>query len=216
MFKTLLLILLFPSLLFAKTIKVAIIDSGLDNLQGVKLCKSGLIDLTNSSMKSEYFKHGNNITHIIVDNLETEDYCVYHIKAFSDVTKSIADTQAFAIAILLGVDIINYSAGGAGGDIYEEAVVALAVAKGIKVFVAAGNDGHNLDKNCNYFPACYKIAKLNVVGNLRNKTSNYGKIVNIVKDGNNVKSGGVTLTGSSQSTALATREELIKQLKGNK
>ena len=216
MFKIFLFLLLFPCLVNAKTLKIVIIDSGLDNLTGVKLC--GLdanMDFTSTGTKSEFNGHGNNITHIITDGLESYDYCIYHIKVFTAAHNTVGDTRAFAEAILLGADIINYSAGGADSNIYEEAIISLAAAKGIKIFVAAGNEGHNLNSSCDYFPACYNTKGLVIVGN-KHKTSNYGDKVTLIRNGVNVKASGTVMTGSSQATAIATHEEALKRLKGNK
>lgn len=211
--KSLLLILLFPSLLFARTVKVAVIDTGLDNFQGVKLCKDGLIDLTYSNTKSERNKHGNNVTHIITDGLEKLDYCVYHIKVINDdLTLKAKFSQGIALAIEKNVDIINYSAGGPDPEVWEEAIVNLAIIKGIKFIAAAGNDHHNLDVKCDFFPACYDIQGLIVVGN-KHKTSNYGKKVTVIRNGVNVDAGGTIMTGSSQSTAIVTHETLIQLIK---
>jgi len=214
--KLLLLILLFPCLVFSRTIKVAVIDTGLDNLKGVKLCPKGLIDLTDTSMRSEADGHGNNVSHIIVDGLEKEDYCLYHIKAVSPLKNNY--NLALAMAIYHKVDIINYSAGGPTSDVWEEALVTLAIKNGIKLITAVGNHSQDLDKNCNFFPACYvkNTPGLITVAN-NHKSSNYGKkTVTFTRNGVNVAAGGTTLSGSSQATAMVSREILIKLLKENK
>jgi hypothetical protein len=213
----LLILLLFPSILFARTIKVAILDTGLDQMQGVKLCKDGLKDFSNSdNTRSERGGHGNNIHHIIVDGLEKEDFCVYHYKVINDKTAYML--SALVAAIVNKVDIINYSAGGHGDDIWEKALISLALHSGIIVNVAAGNEDTNLDKNCNFFPACYfKLPNFNVVGNLRGHRTNYGgKVVTRWIDGNKINAGGQVMSGSSQSTALLSREILIKLLQEQK
>lgn len=217
MIKTFLLILLFPTLLFARTVKVAIIDSGLDNLKGVKFCPGGLIDLTYTNNKSEWGKHGDNVTHIITDGLETKDYCVYHIKVITDQPGVKAKfTQGIAAAIEKNVDIINYSAGGAEPEIWEESIVNLAITKGIKFITAAGNEHHDLDVKCNFFPACYKVPGMVIVGNLHS-SSNYGKkTITTYRKGVDIKAGGATLTGTSQATAMVTHEMLIQLIRENK
>lgn len=215
--KLLFLIILFPSLLFAKTIKVAVIDTGLDKLKGVKLCPNGNIDLTETNTHSERGQHGNNIVHIISDNLDNVDYCIYSIKVITNnETLKSKFNQGIALAIEKNVDIINYSAGGPESEIWEEAIVYLAVKKGIKFIVAAGNNGHDLDKKCDFFPACYKFPGMTIVGN-KHKSSNYGKnTVNVVRKAVNINAGNVVMTGTSQSCALETRRQLLDMIKNVK
>ncbi len=210
--KTICLILLFPSLIFARTLRIAVIDSGLTEVKGVKLCKEGIIDLTRTNTKSEYYKHGDNITHIISDALGDLDYCIVHIKAFSEHTNYyFASADAFSFALNLNVDIINYSAGGLLYSKLEAKWISLALKKGIKVIVAAGNERIDLDKKCNYYPAC--IQGVALVGNIDNVYSNYGKRVTAWRNGNNIKAGGTTLSGTSQACALYTRDLALKMIK---
>lgn len=215
--KLFLLTLIFPSLVFAKTIKIAVIDSGLDEVQtiGLKLCKDGMQDFTATSMTSEIGGHGNNVSHIIGDGLLLEDYCMYHFKAFSDNKHAkIGVNSAIAMAINMKVDIINYSAGGITSFIWEEAIIELALKRGIIFVAAAGNNSENLDKNCDYFPGCYVGVKM--VGNLKNKLSNYGKVIKIWRNGNCINAGNVTMSGTSQATAIYSRELLLKLIKEQK
>lgn len=218
--KLFVLILLFPSLLFAKTAKIAVIDSGLDDLTNVKLCKDGLQDFTNTNMNSSYRKHGNNITHIITDGLEKKDYCIYHLKYYKDYDLGPLDNEVKAIdfAIKMKVDIINLSLSGPYGYATEFNVINKALAAGIIVVVAAGNDGFNLDEKCLAFPACYPFHndRFIVVSNSRGKTANHGKVAKFSVDGENIRAGNVTMSGSSQSTALVTHSIVKRLLKENK
>ena len=75
----------------AKTIKVAIIDSGVSHIESyVKICPDGLYDLTQMPPKihalpiemSDEIGHGDNVTYIIADNLRDVDYCMYIIKIY--------------------------------------------------------------------------------------------------------------------------------------
>lgn len=216
--KLFLLILLFPCLVFSKTIKIAVIDSGLDDMHNIKLCPNGLKDFTKTNLMSEFSSHGNNISHLIADGLSNEKYCLYHLKAMTELKPngmySIVD--AFKFAIDAKVDIINYSAAGLVFSQSERDVIKAALDAGIIVVNAVGNNAKNLDKSCDIYPACYNLGKLIVVGNTGGNSTNYGRIVKVWINGNNKTAGGVTASGSSQSTALETRKLVEKLLKENK
>ena len=65
--------------------------------------------------------------------------------------------------------LINFSGGGYDYSKREHDAINLAISRGIKVVVAAGNDGRNMDKSCTYFPACLpKSSNLFPVGSLDN------------------------------------------------
>jgi subtilisin family serine protease len=148
--RILIMTLFYPCLVFAD-VKIAVIDSGLSNLDGVKLC-CPVKDLTKTGTQSDFEHHGDNVTHIISDSLK--NYCVYHIKAWGDL-KSVNLADAIFEAIRANVDIINISGGGAGINKLEKAAIDQALSRHIIVIAAAGNDGKSLDKDCYYYPACY-------------------------------------------------------------
>lgn len=197
--KLFIFILLIPCLTFGKQVRIAVIDSGLTMTKGVKLCKPTK-DLTGTGTQSESKHHGDNVTHIISDNLK--NYCVYHIKAWSD-TKQGSMSDAIYEAIRADVDIINISGGGPGQNKLERAAIRQAISRRILVVAAAGNDGKSLDKKCEYFPACYP--EVIAVGNAHS-SSNFGGKIEFVMDGVDVKAGGVTNTGTSQAAAMLTHE----------
>lgn len=217
--KYLLITLLFPTVLSARTIKIAIIDSGLDDVQrvGLNICANGLVDFTNSSMHSDFNGHGNNIAHIIGDKV-TGDYCMYVFKAFSEASGDDPNVSfandAITKAIDLKVDVINYSAGGSETSEREASLVSKALKAGIRFVAAAGNDKHDLDKKCDFFPGC--IPGVTMIGNIKNSVSNYGKIIKEWRNGNHINAGGVTLTGTSQATAIYSHELLIKLIQEQK
>jgi subtilisin family serine protease len=124
--------------------------------------------------------------------------------------------EAFEKALKLNVDIVNFSAGGTGSSIFEWDILKKMSFKNIIVVVSAGNQGLDLDQNCTYYPACYKLSNVVTVGsinsnNKRSTFSNYGKVVTISYYGEKQNYGGLTLTGTSQSTAHITGL-LAKQL----
>lgn len=161
--KKFLFILIFPMICQAKTIKVAIIDTGFDfkstwrnidktGLSRPKLCNGGHIDFTRDEFDSEYLKdnhgHGTHVAGIIAKGLDEIDYCLVIIK-FYDPYKinGIANSvKSFQWAIDQKVDIINYSAGGTEYSDDEKEVVLKALKLGIKIVSASGNEKTRLYK----------------------------------------------------------------------
>lgn len=203
----------------AKTITVAVIDTGVDT-SVPKLCKSGHKNFVNSkkSLGDEH-GHGTHVAGLIVKYAENSDFCIVSLTFYSDKiepSESLENlSKAIQYAIDIKVDFINISGGGAEYSVLEAALIKRALNRGIKVIVAAGNSGSDLDTKCDFFPAC-SDSRLVVVGNLQDvdtltphKKSNYGKLVNRWEVGTNVKSlapGGnvAVMSGTSQAAGIAT------------
>jgi subtilisin family serine protease len=198
---------------FPRKIKVAIIDTGIDQLMmnSSSLCETGHKDFTGAGL-ADHHGHGTHISGIVdqysknfipeptssnKDNLEliASNYCQIIIKFFdspSYKTNALNNTiMAFRWAINQNVDIINYSGGGTTFSKEERDIVVEALNKGIKVVAAAGNEKSNIDK-IKYFPAMYD-KRIFIVGNLVDNysrsiaaSSNYGKSVNSWEVGANV------------------------------
>ena len=235
---------LLASTSLAKTITVAVIDTGIDASSVSKLCKFGHKAFTGrrDDALKDTIGHGTHIAGLIQQHAgEDADYCMVSLKWFDE--KADSDQNLFNLqralryAINIKVDFINISGGGIEPNPTERSLIIEALNKGIKVVVAAGNEGHDLTFSCNYFPACYD-SRLVVVGNLlhqspdkvsrwawvqstmrldsdKNESSNYGAYVNRWEVGTDVVSklpGGITgtMTGTSQATAIATGK-LIKE-----
>jgi len=190
----------------AKPIKVAVLDTGITN-SDVPICQ--FIDLTEDKDGIDYSGHGQNISHIINKEADGIEYCQIIIKVFGKNGKSASIGKAIRTAIYFNVDIINLSFGGSGIDKDEFISINRALDLGIIVVAAAGNDGKSLTDNCYYYPACYDN-RIIVVGN-KAKSSNYGKQVKLVVNGNNVSAGGYKMSGTSQATAIVTGK-LIRAL----
>ena len=215
-----------------KQIVVAVIDTGIRDESLPYLCK----DRVDFSGKGIYdtWSHGTNVAGLIERGANGADYCQMIIK-FTDPLqdKSISALNnirlSFRYAIDHKVDIINYSGGGESPDDEEKKLVIEALDAGITLVVAAGNEHSNLNKKCDYYPACYD-KRIIVVGNLgvngkRAKTSNYeksyklnGKLIKVPKNrvikhfviGTDQEANGIKLTGTSQATAIVTGR-LIKE-----
>lgn len=208
------IICLFGFNVCAKQIRIAVVDSGYNTSNYTfKLCsRVEQYDMTNSSMY-DLIGHGNNVSHIIGDRLKDVDYCIVPIKVFSEkyTPNSFQNViRALRLVNHLDVDIVNLSFTGDTYDFEEKELIMQLINKNIIVVAAAGNESLNLDTVCNVFPICYST-KIIAVGNGFGETrhaisSNYGKYVGYWADGNKVTAGGVTMTGSSQSTAIVTSQ----------
>jgi len=225
-----------------KQIKVAIIDTGIDEMLLSKpvYCNEGHKDFTNTGLNDRH-GHGTHISGIVdqyvkdvifnyklpssrIDNVVV-NYCQIIIK-FYDVKASNQDNlentiKAFKWAISQNVDVINYSGGGNDSSPEEKKVIIEALNKGIKIVAAAGNEHANLSKKP-FYPAMYD-KRIYVVGNLTQDrspatSSNYGNEVTYWEIGTNVLSrlpNGIygIMTGTSQATAVKTGKLIREMLK---
>lgn len=168
-----------------KMFVVAIIDTGIDEelLKTDTFCKEGHKDFTNTGIADRH-GHGTHISglidqyarnYIFSPNKDPKplydiklNYCQIVLKFFNTNDSSVNHLdntrKALRYAIDMKVDMINYSAGGTESDSKERELVIEALNKGIKVVVAAGNEGSDIDKN-KYYPAMYD-SRIYRVGNL--------------------------------------------------
>ncbi len=171
-------------------VKVAIIDSGYDPMvgPGLRLCLDGHYDYTKRSpeigMDTNSNSHGTKIARIVA-KYSGGNYCLIIYKVFNNLTGESSDiADAVHRAHINGARIINLSMNTWNKNgVNEQERINLLVAGeyGVRIFVAAGNDSANLDKECLAYPACYKGVKMTVVGSSKDiryiNKSNYGKIV---------------------------------------
>ena len=188
----------------AKTVRVAVIDTGLgmDLLSTKMVCPTGSHNFVNGTdVPADSHGHGTHISGLIdqyakniiikrsdADNdkkllLKTKaNYCQVILKYYdpeSAGTTNLANTiAAFKWATKLGVDYINYSGGGAEYSQEEYLAVEDALNHGIHIIAAGGNERDDADVN-HYYPAYYD-KRIVVVGNIdqygkRNSSSNWGK-----------------------------------------
>jgi subtilisin family serine protease len=200
------------SLVNAEPIKIAVIDTGFDmkHKDKVKLCDSSLHrDFTNTGLHDNH-GHGTNIAGLIAKHIKV-DYCLVIIKYWTKESSSMNTLHRTILAIdwavLKGVDMINYSGGGIAPNEHERMSVIGALNEGIVFVSAAGNESTNLNKGT-YYPAMYDH-RIVVVGNVNSEgerapSSNYGRPLDLSVVGINKSALGVTLTGTSQSTAIVT------------
>lgn len=219
-----------------KQLIVVVIDSGFgfnDIRDSAHLCRFGHKDFTT---QQEYYNrenqgnvpkdndgHGTHIVGLINKYAQGTkiNYCIIMLK-FWDSDHNYTDngratTSAIKYATSIGAKIINYSGGGKEYNHDEaEAVRAFLNTGGIFI-TSAGNNGANLDIPGNsYYPALVD-PRIIVVGNMNSsnikaKSSNYGKDVRYWEVGEKVESYGMTMSGTSMSTAIKTGK-IIRDLR---
>jgi len=202
-----------------KRVKIAVVDSGvnLDKYPNLKpyICKTGSKDFTggkNPFKDSLIIEHGTNIISILTKDLNPNKYCIVVVKYY-DPKAGYDNMKQYQTALLYAIRFkIKYLNLSVSGDFYDQIeyrALNLAITKGIKVAVAAGNEEKNLDKDCHSFPACYKLTidsdNYVVIGN---KMSNYGKFVKKISY---YKGGTPILAGSSESTAYYLNKWILSE-----
>lgn len=210
-----LILFMFSMSSYGKTIKVAVLDTGfkVKKAKYIKLCGSGHKDFTGQGLEDVH-GHGTNITGLVSQGNKDIDYCVVIVKIFGWLAPLETSIKALNYVRTLDVDIVNLSYGGKVFSYREQQAVLKLLDKGVMVVAAAGNEGDNLDRKCNYFPACYD-KRIHNIGNIGYKT-NYGKKhIDIIIDGNNKTSLGLTMSGTSQSAAIYT-QRMIRKLRKKK
>lgn len=203
-----------------KQIRIGIIDTGYQyDFSGIplKLCNDGHYDFLNrTETVGHTLEHGTRVANIIAENLQNVDYCAVILQVYG--TKDINTDkvgQALLRAIDARVDVVNISLSGRDPLPLEKQALNLALNKGIKVFIASGNMSTNLDKDCTFFPACYRLRGMTVVGALNYETklranySNYGGVVNEYYNGYSVYHNKLD-NGTSYATPRALSNYVLK------
>jgi len=196
-------------------IKVAVLDTGITQKMSRSkyMCKDGVRKTVSDVSVYDDVGHGSHVIAIIAKKLDPTKHCIISIKVMKRFWRKrhefwIYDLVAgLKLAEKLKVDYINMSLGGPEEDPAERIIIKRLRDKGVTITMAAGNDSRNLDKRCDYFPACYLLSGTHIVGNgtsllRRSSMSNYGLVVTDWRDGNNVAAGIWVLSGTSQSSAL--------------
>lgn len=221
-------------------VKIAVIDTGFGYLglgRDVRLCKFGHKDFSGENHQQNYFgtvtplpldvhSHGTNIAGIIDDRLKNTGipYCIVILKYWHEDEKRnmvashdnlVSTVEAIKYSKNIKIDFINYSGGGLATHPIEVAAVKAFIDAGGTFVAAAGNERSDLSKK-SYFPAM-DDPRVVVVGNGTKEnpepSSNYGDRVNEWENGNNVTSNSLTMSGTSQATAIATAKLVISRHK---
>lgn len=228
--KYLILLVLFSVKANAEMVKIAVIDSGFTKLSvpvSAKLCSNGHADTTlgkiiateQPPIDSSGSYHGTNIAHIISESIPLEyvdRFCIVVIRAWPPKANG-PSALAIKHARKLGVKIINYSGGGKPKSKRETREIEKALDAGIEFVAAAGNNGLTLgeapskkekEKYTTFYPAMAD-PRVTVVGSVNNigeisTFSNRSDIVDVYEKGEEISGAGISLTGTSQATAVAS------------
>lgn len=210
-------------------IKIAVIDTGIRNLSEIMpfLCKMGHQNFVDPT-KAPFDEHGHGtvVSWLIIRNLDPNKYCIVIYKYTSGLRRNSNSLQnsiiAIRAAVNFGVRYINYSSTGYGYNAEEVAMYKIVLAHNIRVIVAAGNNGINLNSKCVIFPACAPLKHPNfyVIGNCNNghyhPTSNYGGPVKICRNGEQQGPSNLQMSGTSMSTAIFTNELILREALADK
>lgn len=202
----------------AKTIKIAIIDTGIDlNNKEFKLCINESKDFTESKEGiQDAHGHGTHVASLIQEYAGNGDYCLvilkYYLEKATGAENLKRSNEAFIYAFKLKVDYINYSGGGPEPSDLERKLIKNNPKT--TIIAAMGNDRSNLDLYCDYYPTCYNYKNVIRVGNIdirgrRAPSSNRYSKADYWAWGWNVKAKSignrlVYMTGTSQATAKVT------------
>lgn len=204
-----LLIIMFCCIqLNAKTIRIAVIDTGLQSkyINKAHLCPNKSTSFTNTKVFTDKNGHGTNVVGLINKNIRNKDYCIIIIKYYNEYNPELNIKnfiKALKYTLTIKPDILNLSLGGTGVIPQEKKLIYKLLDKGIIINAAAGNTQTNLNKSCSFYPACYD-KRINVVSSRDFIEANRGKIVDVYINGKNKEAFGITLTGTSQATAIYT------------
>ena len=228
----LILTLLSTSLVHAETLRVAIIDTGLDlndpRFYG-HICKGVHQNFVDSETLDDINNHGTHIAGLIQKYSGTGDYCFLIYKYYSNTLPGSVnlnnEVRAITTAIANGAKIINISAGGPTFD--EDESLVIKYNPDVIFVVAAGNEGQNLDIPGNEcYPASYFYGNMEVVGSIgkdgrKSDSSNYSKKVENKEIGVHVlsylpKGRMGYMSGTSQATAIFTGKLVRKMLDATK
>lgn len=220
------LTLILISLIFMSTAepvekqRIVVIDTGIKHgYLEEYLCKDGHKDVTGTGL-ADNDGHGTNIAAIISKGMDKKRQCLvivkwYNISYDAKFPKNITKRGIDAIKAAVAVKpvLINMSL---SGNLYideERQLIENALASGVIIVVSAGNDGMELQYQCEIYPACYgyKHPNFHVVANYSKSSNTEGPITD-VEDGNNIEAGGTIRTGTSQSAAVLSAK-LIRNLK---
>jgi len=216
------LILLFPFLLNAQTIKVLTIDTGLDLSHD--FINQHVKELPDENYKDE-IGHGTFVAGMILKDTcpEVEYISCRFLFTFKDSNEIRMERiyKCFERARTLKVDFINYSVSGKTPDEKEPLLIA-KLSKRTKVIAAAGNENLDLSKEEAYL-ASYNLANVIIVGNLwypfiKHPTSNYNYPGMVWELGTNIESTLPQnktgyMTGTSMATAAHTNRLIKKKCK---
>lgn len=177
----------------------------------VKLCTDGHYDASSKKINTighDISGHGTNIIRTIASLAKDKDYCIQVVKVFNDKKEWLLDNNSFIVPAKFGAKIFNLSYYGKESNKTEfDLMYYLVKHYSVSFVISAGNDGDNLDIDCNSFPACYKNLKKYVIGAMldngtRSAYSNYGSIVTNYENGYSLGMSGTSQAAAKFSAKL--------------
>lgn len=204
---------------FGKTLKVAVIDTGIEAeyLNNANLCLSGHKSFVDDTI-TDYMGHGTNVVGLINTHAKGADYCLIVIK-FANRRLATSNATNFIKALEyikeLKPDIVNISVSGPEPITKEKHIIKQLLDRNIKIVVAAGNEERNLNISCKSYPACYD-ERLWVISAFDISEANTGAIVDAYLTGKEQTAYNITLSGSSQAAAIFTGKLVNTMSKGLK
>ena len=203
-----------------KLTKIAVIDTGISPRAKISMnvCKKGHFDYSRKVPKlgMDASGHGSLVAEIITKNINTADYCLLIYKVAGYGTSAGDMGRAIFEAVRNGAEYINISMGSYTVNNVIEKSLKFAAKKKVKIFLAAGNAGVNLNDYCKWYPTCYKnhgdnvyiVGALNPFGEFSSYT-NYGSRIDVYETGEYKGQRG---TSFSSPKALANRLNMEKRL----
>lgn len=189
-------------------VKIAIIDSGVRYSQSTQpyMCKDGITSTVGTSPYDNH-GHGSNIISIISPSINPKTHCIHSYKVWYNNISGTDSINGVVEALRMismdeKVKYVNISMVGKEPNYRERMLVRLILSKGVTITTSAGNEGANLTKNCNFFPACYRETIKNnkfYVVKSKLKSSNYGSVITDEYSGDKV--GTPVMSGTSQASA---------------
>ena len=226
------------SLNVQKPLVIAVIDTGMGwqgKGQDAHLCQFGHKDFTTKQEFSPFFhlhdkvpqdlhSHGTHIIGLINEYASKgkRPFCIVVLKYYDDTLKEDFmdhEIEAIKYATNIHADIINFSGGGTEFSSSENVAVKKFLDQGGTFIAAAGNEHADLSKKT-YYPAMTDSRVISV-GNIDTKgmivkSSNFGEKISCYEVGENVKMYDMYMTGTSQSTAIATGKFVANKPCGTK
>jgi hypothetical protein len=214
----------------AQTLKIAVIDSGLDINDprlSAHICPTGHRDFTGEGLQ-DIHGHGTEVVGLIEKNAGNGDYCIVVYKYFQESAPGSVnlthEVEALVEATRNNIKLVNLSSG--GPHFNEKEYLAIKGNPSTLFIVAAGNDGKNLNTpGDEYYPASYGLPNILPVGSTddngkRSSFSNYGRVISSFEIGNLVDTtlieGHGPVSGTSFSTAVRTGKVIKGLLNANK
>lgn len=196
------------ALSISNRIKVVVLDTGISHAQSIAdySCIGQHKTFAGGSIYDSD-GHGTNIISIISKSIEPKTHCIVSYRVFNKNNVFKTDSQAIVDALQYAntddqIKYVNMSLGGPVPLLEEKKAIEILLARGVTLSVAAGNEGNNLNFNCNYFPACYakelRFKNFFVVKS-KGQGTNYGDV--ITDEFSGIKIGTPTMSGTSQASA---------------